>query len=221
MLTALSVSTFFDRCRVSSSKVIITRMEYSALTNEVFRLLLAQNNLPITGSRGTLWTPRHDPSRHGFAALHTELRRFRAPSKQALASQCSTSTSAATPVVVSDDPSTNNDAAGPANSNNITANDAPQHSGRDGVIPPNADLNPAAVETLISHILDQKRQVKAFLPCSLHNLHLHRHPRLVNSNSRTLPSWQAYFPRRLDKFSKFSNLFPPSPVTFHRRPSSL
>lgn len=186
-------------------------MEYSALTNEVFRLL-AQNNLPITRSREELF------ERLGTIQVDTDSPHCTRSSDASENHQ--KAISAATPVVVSDDPPTNNDAAGPANSN-IAANDAPQHSGRDGGIPPNADLNPATFQTLISHILDKKIQVKAFLPCSLYNLCLHRHPRLVNSNYRTLPSWQAYFPRRLDKFSKFSNRFPPSPVTFHTRPSSL
>ena len=56
LFSAVPLSRHFLRSlQVSSSKVIITRMEYSALTNEVFRHLLAQNNLPITGSREELF----------------------------------------------------------------------------------------------------------------------------------------------------------------------
>ena len=58
-------------------------------------------------------------------------------------------------------------------------------------------------------------QVKVFLPCSHHNLHLHLHPWPINSNS------QAYFHHCLEwALYIFSNL-PPSLLTFPRRPGSL
>ena len=93
-------------------------------------------------------------------------------------------------------------------------------------IPPNANpnCNPAAPKTLIFHIPDQNfnlflPQVKAFLPCRLHNLHLHPWP--INSNSWTHPSLQVYFCHCLEwALHKFSNL-PPSLLTFPRRQSSL
>ena len=121
----------------------------------------AQNNLPITGSREQLIerlcsiqvdidSPHRTPSSDASEP----------PSKQACTSQSSqsASTSASEPVVVSADSPTINNMAEPSNSNNITVNEAWQHGGRKGGVPPNANpnFNPAAPKTLISHIPDQK-----------------------------------------------------------------
>ena len=98
------------------------------------------------------------------------------PSKQAHTSHSSqsASTSATEPVVVSDGSAIVNDIVEPSNSNNIAANEAREHGGRKGGIPPkaNPNLSPAALKTLISRIPDQKLQsVSApatFLPrCSI------------------------------------------------------
>lgn len=98
----------------------------------------ASSWLPKTGSReqlidrlGTIQVDMDSPHRSQSSDLSEP------PLKQARTSQSSASTSASEPVVVSVDPPAFNDAAEPANSNNIAANEARHHGNREGGIPPN------------------------------------------------------------------------------------
>lgn len=166
-----SIATFFEGCKLSSTKVFSAPkffMDLSGVTNEVLRLLLAQNQLAISGTREQMI------ERLGTINVDAPTSRTRSSDSADPAAKRPRTNTDSSPVAPNlpgdveqpneegDLPSARNDEQDPPQAERLQRRDTElttceaQDGVRDRGVPPNPVSNPAALATLIATIVDEK-----------------------------------------------------------------